>query len=311
MKMETRDWLLEGPPWLGYAVKKQLLKSKADLIPVLKDPLIKSYKSMLLHKEQGFNRVLEGNASYMQKEFWYLYFLSEIGLTAEDLGFEKHFERVLKLEDSEHRFSLSKEMKPNYLCISSIFLTAMVRMSPTAKKQLKSHINLIINEQRLDGGWHCAKNRAVGAKLEDTESCPMDNVTILFLLSEYPKNAKNPKFNGALDLLLNHWANQKKHRPYGFGIGSDFKKLRYPSFKYGILQVLDLLSRYEYSAKHPEFLSMLEFVRNKNNEDRYQAESCSKMFQEADFGQKKDPSRWLTFLVERINKRIESIANQS
>jgi len=39
----------------------------------------------------------------------------------------------------------------------------------------------------------------------------------------------------------------------------------------------------------------------------YYAESVSRAYSEFDFGQTKEPSRWITFLISRIQKRMIAI----
>ncbi len=300
------DWLLEGPEWLKYAVEKQFLENEIDPKPAISDKAIQQLIQVLKSDDRGFNALIKGEVSYTGDLYWYLFFLADIGFSAADLNLEPEFEKVLNLEDSHHRFVVSKEMKPDYFCISSILLTAIVRMLPETKEKLNSHLSVVMDSQRLDGGWHCAKSRAVGRKLEKTESCLMDNLNILMLLSEYYEYLKDPGLEGAIDLILEHWRRrEEKWRPYGFGIGSEFKKLRYPAFKYGILRVLDVLSRYPYATKQSEFIEMFEFVKQKAEDGKLKAESVAKFFKGFDFGQRKTPSRWITFLVKRIERRIK------
>ena len=68
-----------------------------------------------------------------------------------------------------------------------------------------------------------------GTKLQDSESCPMDNLNLLMLLAQYERFRRDPKLEGAIDLLLLHWKNRlQPWRPYGFGIGDQFLKLKLP-----------------------------------------------------------------------------------
>jgi len=48
---------------------------------------------------------------------------------------------------------------------------------------------------------------------------------------------------------------------------------------------------------------MLDFVRQKASGGKYFAESTGGAYAGFDFGQQEEPSRWLTFLVNRIEKR--------
>ncbi len=285
----TINWLLEGPDWLTCAVRNQLLGEQTDFNGSASAKEIKGLLKVIQSKDQGFDALIKGTVSYTKELYWYLFFLADIGFKTEELSFDRNFQKVLDLEDDQHKFLISKEMKPDYFCISSILLTAMAKMSENVKDRLRAHLVTIMDAQRLDGGWHCAKRRAVGQNLEESESCLMDNLNILMLFAEYQEYINEPRLEGAIDLLLEHWRRQdEKWRPYGFGIGSDFKKLRYPALKYGILRVLDVLSMYPYAVKQPEFSNMLECVLHKADNGRYTPESVSNMFKEFDFGQKKN-----------------------
>ena len=83
-----------------------------------------------------------------------------------------------------------------------------------------------------------------------------------------------------------------------------FPALAQGRVSYTILRVLDVLSRYPRAAGRPEFQEMLGSVRHKAEDGRYKVESMAKMFKGFDFGQRKEPSRWITFLVQRIEKRV-------
>ena len=245
MDSQILSWLLSGPEWLRYAVRTQLLDETVDSTAAVADASIQGILSTLFDNQDGFEALYRHEVSYTGNLFWYLFFLSDIGLPAAGLGLEESFNRIFEHEGDDHTFMLSKEMKPRYYCISSILLTSLARMSEDAKARLKPHIELLLEEQRIDGGWHCALSRAVGKAKEHSASCAMDNLNNLMLLAEYDEYRHSGRLEGAIDLLLNHWRRRDEPwRPYGFGIGTDFCKLRYPAFKYGILRVLDVLSRF-------------------------------------------------------------------
>jgi hypothetical protein len=303
MDSEVVKWLLSGPEWLRYAVNKQLLDRKPD--PQAVGDLQIQRLLTILVSDGGLDSIMDGTASYKNEVFWYLYFLADIGFTATELSLESDLQRILELEDEEHKFLLSQEMKPDYFCISSILLYSLAQMSGVCKTKLLPHVETILAAQRLDGGWHCAKSRAIGGRLEGSDSCPMDNLNILMLLSSYESYREDSRLDGAIDLLLKHWEYRvDKWRPYGFGVGTQYLKLRYPEEKYGILRVLDVLSCYPRALRSEAFSSMFEMVKQKSPEGCYFAESVRRSFSDFDFGQKKEPSRWITFLVARIEKRM-------
>jgi hypothetical protein len=130
----------------------------------------------------------------------------------------------------------------------------------------------------------------------------MDDLNVLMLLGQYEEYRENPGLNGAIDMLLRHW--EERTHLYGFGVGKRFRSLQYPAVKYGILRVLDILSLFPYAVDSRSFRSMIDFVHNKAVDGRYCAEMVDAAYADMDFGQTKEPSRWITFLINRIDKRV-------
>jgi hypothetical protein len=65
-----------------------------------------------------------------------------------------------------------------------------------------------------------------------------------------------------------------------------------------------MLSLFPYAIKSESFKSIINCIHNKSNKGLYYAESVVKFYADFDFGQKKEASRWITFLINRIEKRI-------
>lgn len=307
--METKvvDWLLEDNSWLKFAVETQLLGKKAEPSLVIADSNIQTIIARLKDPNIGVSSLKSRKITYTStgNAFWDLFFLSDIGLRVEDIHIQAEFESILDLQQEDGTFILQTDMKSGYFCIPTIVLTSLVKMGCENEPHILRFIEKIFETQRLDGGWHCALNRATGKKLQDSESCPMDNLNILMLLGQYDVYRKDERLNGAIDLLLTHWKKRMDPwRPYGFGIGNDFLKLRYPAVKYGILRVLDVLSLYPYAIASTEFNEMYECVMKKAIDGKFLAESVSRSYSEFDFGQTKRYSRWITFLIYRIQKRM-------
>ena len=303
------NWIKEGSPWLKYAVETQLLDKKSDAAPVVKDTSISAVIARLKDEKVGIPALKTGKVAYTStgNAFWDLYFLADIGLSAKDIGIEKEIKEFFKLQLADGSFILQDGTKASFYCIPTIILSSLAKMGYKDDPHIKKYIQNIIDLQRLDGGWHCALNRAKGKKLQDSESCPMDNVNVLMLLAQNDEYQTDSRFNGAIDLLLSHWQRRAEPwRPYGFGIGGDFAKLKYPAVKYGMLRFLDVLSMYPHALKSPEFQDMVKFVQQKAKKCKYIAESVSRAYAEFDFGQTKEPSRWITFLVNRIEKRANA-----
>jgi hypothetical protein len=124
----------------------------------------------------------------------------------------------------------------------------------------------------------------------------------LQLLGQYEPYRQNPVLKNAIDLLLEHW--ERRTNLHGFGVGKRFMSLQYPAVKYGILRVLDVLSLFPYAVNSRSFRSMLDLVHGKAADGRYFAETTDMVYTDFDFAQKAQPSQWLTFLVNRVEKRV-------
>jgi hypothetical protein len=110
-----------------------------------------------------------------------------------------------------------------------------------------------------------------------------------------------------VETLLSLWEGSVNRHPYMFFMGTDFRKLKAPLFWYDLLHVLDVLSHFEWTWKDERFLQMLETIQSKaDGIGLYTPESVWTAWKGWDFGQKKIPSRGLTFFVERIVIRTHS-----
>ncbi len=108
-------------------------------------------------------------------------------------------------------------------------------------------------------------------------------------------------------MLLNHWEIQRGKKYFLFGIGTDFRKLKYPFVWYDILHVTDTLSQYPYIHADPRFVDMVSTIIAQADENgRYTATSMYRAWKDWSFADKKNPSPWLTFIVLRIQKRISN-----
>lgn len=311
MDNNVLEWMTGENAWLRFAVETQIFNRKPDTTVILNDPSIKSIINRVKDSSVGLPALKTGKVIYTStgNAFWDLFFLSDIGLNAEDINIHQEINLLWELQNTDGTFVVQDGTKSGYFCVPTIILASLSKMGYADDPHIQKFIDKVFETQRLDGGWHCAINRATGKKLQDTESCPMDNLNILMLLGQYDKFKNDTRLYGAIDLLLTHWRRRSEPwRPYGFGIGSDFAKLKYPAVKYGILRVLDVLSLYPYAMKSSEFNEMLTSVMSKSVDGKFFAESVSRSYAEFDFGQTKNPSRWITFLIYRLQKRVHDLA---
>ena len=163
-----------------------------------------------------------------------------------------------------------------------------------------------------DNGWRCVaapelgKFKGPGRK---SDPCPIVNVFALKALSQVPQLLDSPATRAGAEMLLWHWEHQGERKIYMFGIGTDFRKLKYPFVWYDILHVVDVLSRFSFVHADPWFQEMVKTITTQADEEgRYTAGSMYRAWKGWSFTDKKNPSPWLTFLVLRVQRRMGQTA---
>jgi hypothetical protein len=302
LEKKVLDWLLAGPAWLKYAVNLQLLDEKPAVTPALQDKSIQQLVSRLKSRDVGIPALKSGRVHYTEigKAYWDLFFLSDIGLSIVDLGLEREVEEIFRFQSPDGSFTIPPNVRDNYFCMSAILLSSLAKMGYRDDPRILKYIRLVMDSRCHNGGWHCYDNAD-----PDIDACPMDNLNILMLLGQYESYRRSPLLKGSIDLLLEHWRTRANLN--GFGIGRRFMNLQYPAVKYGILRVLDVLSFFPYAVNSPDFQNMLDYAHNKAVDGRYYAEAIDSAYAGFDFAQDAEPSRWMTFLVNRIENRLAKI----
>ena len=160
--------------------------------------------------------------------------------------------------------------------------------------------------QSENNGWRCKgsnpKFRGPGKK---DDHCPYANLITLKALSLSEYKDTEAVQNG-IDSHILHWENRDGKKIYMFGIGTTFKKLKYPNVWFDILHVVDVLSHYPYALEYDEFWEMWDIIREKQRpEGCYVPESVYKAWNDWSFGQKKEASPWMTFRIHEIANRLK------
>lgn len=294
---KVTGWLLDGPEWIKYAVRTQLLGETGDAEAALADEAVQGIVARLKDKRHGIGAWRTGAVSceVQGSAIWDLFLLSDIGFNAEQLGIQAEAEAILKSQRPDGAFLTEPGMQDNYFCLSGVLLACLARVGYAEAPEMTRFVHRLLLEQRPGGGWNCEDSRT---------DCPMDNLNVLMLLGQYPKYTADSRLNGALDLLLGHWAQRGQGlRLAGFGIGRRYRSLQYPAIKYGILRVLDVACGFPHAAAQPAFRDMLDYVRGRGRDGYYYAEMPPESYRGFDFAQTELPSRWISFLVRRIEER--------
>lgn len=107
--------------------------------------------------------------------------------------------------------------------------------------------------------------------------------------------------------LLDCWDNRGrvKYAGHGSQIGSGWEKLKYPFTDYRILSYLDTVTRIPSVRRDARVRDMTGLLMSKRDaEGRFRPESTHRAWSGFDFGQKRQPSRWIALLAHRIALRV-------
>ena len=320
MDEELIAWLLGGEPWNEYRTRIDLLNQSEnepeviaaynatlaypniqDLITELSDwpgPILKS------HKKAGH---------HLHK----LGFLADIGLKDNDPGIGKIIEQIKQHQSPEGQFEVLVNIKPGYggtgedqyawmLCDAPLVTYALVKFGEAKTPQVENAINFLV-DLVSENGWPCSvspeldKFRGPGRR---SDPCPYATLLMLKLLAQFPDKHHSPEVKIGVETILSMWEQRKERRPYLFAMGTDFSKLKAPLIWYDILHVTDVLTQIPWTLEDQRLQEMIEIVRQKADDvGRFTADSIWMDWKNWEFGQKKEPSRWITIAAQSVLKR--------
>jgi len=247
-----------------------------------------------------------------------LSFIAELGFHKEDKGIQNIINRILEHQSEEGPFQVlinipirfggsGEPMMSWVLSDAPILLYSLIKLNKGARnseiQKAIQHIADIISEN----GWHCIASKELGkfrGPGRKNDPCPYATMFSLKMLSLTDKNEFQREKSIGINTIFDLWERRKETKPYLFGMGTDFKKLKLPFVWYDILNLVDTLSRFENVHSEPIFRELLDIIRQKKTENGYIPESIYLKSKPWDFGQKKIPSEYMTAIVQRIEKRV-------
>ena len=320
--METNDWLLEtDEPWTRYRTLVDLLdwpvdstKVKAARADMLAHPQVRTLVALAAAWAEQKPLKRHNDASH---PIYALSTLADFGLKHDDSGLDQIVKAVLAHQapggalqtilNIPTRFGGTGQDTWSWLmCDAPTLLYALLVMGLEGDPCLRRAAEHLA-DQVEENGWRCAGDPDLGGFRgpgRKADPCPIANVYALKALAQVPDLACGRAVQLGVEMLLGHWQRQAERKFYLFGIGTDFRKLKYPFVWYDILHVVDVLSRFPFARDDPRYREMVTVVKAQADANgRYTATSMYRAWKGWSFADKKKPSPWLTFLVRRIQKR--------
>ena len=317
------DWLLEGPPWIEYRTRCDLLRQCEE------DPQVKSARKSMLENAQVQNLVAElsgwpgkviSSHKSASQSFHKLTFIADLGINASDPGVDTIIGRILKHQSAEGPFQLPMNIPVHYggtgqdqwawaLCDAPLIVYALAKFGLKDNPAVKAAIDYLAGLINANG-WPCTVSKELGkfrGPGRKDDPCPFANLAMLKVLSELPEWRDCRACHVGADILLTMWEESMTRHPYMFYMGTDFRKLKAPFVWYDLVHVLNVLSRFPWLRNDARLLEMLAVLKSKMDQQGcFTLESIWTAWNDWEFGQKKTPSRWLTLLAWRIIARFET-----
>ncbi len=321
------DWLLAGVPWVEYRTRRDLLDQADD------DPQVRQARQAMLADPQVQNLIGElanwpGTVIASHKSagqpFHKLTFLADLGVKDSDPGVDVIIRRILEHQSPEGPFTLPTNVPTHFggsgedswawaLCDAPLVVYALAKFGLQEDPRVMAATHHLVGLVR-ENGWPCAVSKELGkfrgpGRKEDP--CPFATLAMLKALSVMAQWRDSAECHTGSEALLNLWKESFTQHPYIFYMGNDFRKIKVPFVWYDLLHLLEVLSHFPWLKGDSRLQDMVDILRGKaDDQGRFTNESAWAAWKDWEFGQKKEPSRWLTLMAWRILRRVGTGAVQ-
>ena len=320
--MDVNHWLLTGEPWVAYRTRLDLLHEDPGATDVLaaydgiqQDLMV----SNLLNELDGW----PGDALKSHKKAGHLLhklvFLADLGLDMDFPLVSEIVQKVLSQASAEGPFRILVNLPKAFggsgmdemawmLCDAGSTLYAAAKLAGTDDPRVVKAADYLLGLAQTGVGWPCAATPDLGSFRgpgKAGDPCPYANLLMIKALLPFGDRYQQQIHLG-VETLLRLWENRAAQKPFLFAMGTHFVKLKAPFVWYDVLHVMEVLSQIPEIHDEKPVREMAAIIRGKEDPaGRFTPESIWMDWRDWDFGQKREPSRWLTFLARRILTRIE------
>jgi hypothetical protein len=314
-------WLLSGEAYIEYRTRIDLLgqiESDSEVEAAKKrmdaDPKI---LQIIKDLQNWPGQVLNSHKSASQP-FHKLSFIADLGFAKENPDIAKIVAKVFDHPSDEGLFQLPTNVPKHFggsgedtwawaLCDAPVTVYSLTKLGYRDDPRVQK-AGAYLAGLSFPNGWHCTVSKELGSFRgpgRKDDPCPYATLVMLKMLAQFPQYRDSKAAHDGAECLLNLWQNSLTLHPYIFYMGNDFRKLKAPFVWYDLLYVLDVLSQFSWLKTDQRLQDMANLMRSKADaEGKYTPESEWQAWRGWDFGQKKQPSRWLTFLALRALQRI-------
>ncbi|MFH0866965.1 MAG: hypothetical protein V1904_12280 [Bacteroidota bacterium] len=321
MDTEITKQLLNSEPWTEYRTRVDLLGEpldSSDVISAREQMIIHPKVNSLITELTGWPGTVLSSHKSANQSYHKLSFIADLGFKKDDSGISIVINKILEHISAEGPFQLPMNIPVHFggtghdqyawaLCDAPIIVYSLTKFGLIDNEYIVKAKDYLIKLCR-DNGYPCAVSKELGkfrGPGRKDDPCPYATMIMLKLINLFDTDKNSDYAQKSIDSLLNLWEQSNSLHPYMFYMGTDFRKLKAPLIWYDILHFADTLSNYQYAINDQRFKDIVYLIEQKVDDNgMFTPESEWKAWKGWDFGQKKQPSAWLTFLVYRIKKRM-------
>lgn len=311
---KTKEFLLDHPAgYIRYQSRLFFEKNSVDRSLLVEDPFIqKTVKSL----EDFPHEILKAH-NRPQLGMHRLAMLADLGIRAEDPGMGEVIDYLLSMINQEgipeSIIELPKAFGGSgmperawFICDFPLLLYSLRKMgcdSPEVHRGLKN-----LMKMAEEGGFRCkTKNPKIKGPGPRTSVCPFANLLAAKALSIDHRDSVPAR--EAVEMLLRHWEEGRGKKYFLFGIGTDYRKLKFPTVWYNLLHVLDTVTSYEVFKADPRLKEMADALEEQaDSRGLFTPKSIYMLYKQEEFSNKKEPSALLTLVCYRILERLGRIS---
>ena len=246
-----------------------------------------------------------------------LSFLAELGFNVTDPGIRQILTKVLSHQSEEGPFDILINIPKKFggtgeakfawvMSDAPVIVYSVMKLNDGSNAKISKAMDSIA-EIVSTNGWHCAASKTLGkfrGPGRKDDPCPYATMFSLKMLGLTKNEEYRREKTIGIESVFDLWRRRKAIKPYLFGMGTDFRKLKLPFVWYDILNMVDTLSLYKEIHNEKIFREMLSLIMEKKSEDGFIPESVYLKAKQWDFGQKKEPSEFMNAIIERITNRL-------
>lgn len=152
-----------------------------------------------------------------------------------------------------------------YPCYTAAAARTLCRFGYAKDRRLRPTLDHLLETQHDDGGWRCSRF-PYGRGPETELSNPGVTLPVLDVFRFTEHLNEDPRLDGAVDSLLDHWVVRRPTGPCHFGIGTLFMQVEYPFLRYNLFSYVYVLSFYDRAKSDERFAEALRVLESKLDE---------------------------------------------